>query len=48
MAAEVIDRVEDDSLVRGESIVDETISPLVLWRGQVAKPAQVVIRVSRS
>src|SRR5690348_5987904 len=46
MAAEVIDRIEDDSLARGESIVDETISPLVLWRGQVVKGAQVVIRVS--
>jgi len=44
IAAEVIDCVEDESLPAGQVIVDETLSPLVLWRGQVIKPAQVVTR----
>jgi hypothetical protein len=44
LAARVIDVVEDPALAAGSSIVEETLSPLVLWRGKVIRQAEVVIR----
>jgi hypothetical protein len=40
----VIDAVDDASLKAGESIIAETLSPIVLWRGQVIKSGDVVTR----
>jgi len=40
----VIDAVDDASLKAGESIIAETLSPIVLWRGQVIQSADVVTR----
>ena len=44
MAARVIDVVEDATKPKGFEIVDETLSPLVIFRGTVVKPAEVVVR----
>jgi hypothetical protein len=45
LAARVVDSTDDPSLPPGSAVVAETVSPLVLWRGSVAKPADVVTRV---
>jgi len=48
LAAQVIDVVEDPSLPPGQAIIDQTLSPMVLWRGQVVRPAEVVMRQNRA
>ncbi len=40
----VVDTTDDPSLPAGESVVAETVSPLVTVAGRVARPADVVIR----
>jgi hypothetical protein len=40
----VVDVIEDDALPLGRTVIAETLSPLVSWRGQVIKPADVVTR----
>jgi hypothetical protein len=47
MAAKVVDLVEDPSRPAGEAIIEQTIAPLVIWRGQVVRPAEVVVRQSK-
>lgn len=42
LAAKVIDSLEDPKVPAGQVIVSETLSPMVLWRGQVVRPAEVV------
>jgi hypothetical protein len=44
LAVRVIDTVDDPQLGDGKSVIEETLSPMVLWRGQVVKPADVVTR----
>jgi hypothetical protein len=44
LAVEVLDALTDDSLERGVEIVDETVAPIVMWRGALARHGQVVIR----
>jgi len=44
MAASVLDTIHDPSLARGQIVIDQTISPIILWRGTVVKPAEVVTR----
>ena len=44
LAARVVDAVDDPRLPPGTAVVAETVSPLVLWRGNVVKPAEVVTR----
>jgi hypothetical protein len=44
LAARVVDVIDDPTLPQGRTIIDETLSPLVLWRGQVIKPADIVTR----
>jgi hypothetical protein len=44
MAVKVIDVVDDPGLAEGKSVVEETVSPLVSWRGQVVRPGEVVTR----
>ena len=44
MAARVIDTVDDPKLPAGKSFVAETLSPLVLWRGNVVRDADIVTR----
>ena len=44
LAVRVIDSVADPSLPRGTALIAETLSPLILWRGQVVKAADVVVK----
>lgn len=46
LAAEVLDVVEDKGLPPGSAFVEETVSPVVLWRGRVLRHAQVIVRKS--
>lgn len=40
LAAEVLERIPDE----GETRVEETVSPIVLWKGTVVKQGQVVTK----
>lgn len=42
LAARVVDSIEDKSLPPERVMIVETLSPMVLWRGQVVRPAEVV------
>lgn len=44
LAARVIDAVDDPSLPAGQSVVSQTLQPMVLWRGVVIRQADVVTR----
>ena len=44
LAVRVVDTIDDSRLAEGKAVIDETLSPVVLWRGAVAKPADVVTR----
>ena len=44
MAARVIDTIEDGRMPEGAEVIAETVSPMVLWRGQVLRVAEVVTR----
>src|SRR5436853_7156362 len=44
LAARVVDVVDDPALPEGKAVVDETLSPLVLWRGNVVRQAEVATR----
>ena len=44
MAARVVESVDDPQLGQGKVVVEETLVPLVLWRGTVVRPADVVTR----
>ena len=48
LAVRVIDTIDDPDLAEGSLVIDETLSPMVLWRGQVVKPADVVTRQGRA
>ena len=43
MVQEVIEVREDDGLSDGQVVVDETITPTVIWHGQVIKSGQIVV-----
>ncbi len=44
LAVEVLDVVADARLPRGSELIDETISPVVLFRGLVVRHGQVIVR----
>ena len=44
LAVEVLDAFEDARLPAGAQVVDETIAPVVLYRGAVVRHGQVVVR----
>jgi hypothetical protein len=44
LAVEVLDTLEDAALPDGAGVIDETVSPIVMWRGLVVKYGQVVVR----
>ena len=44
MAPEVVDVQDDPKLSAGIVVIDETISPTVLWRGQVIEAGQISLR----
>jgi len=44
LAAEVLDVIHDPALAEGPGVVEETVSPVVLWRGRVVRHGQIVVR----
>jgi hypothetical protein len=46
LAVEVLDAYRDATLPAGAQLIDETVSPIVLWRGSVVRYGQVVIKTS--
>jgi hypothetical protein len=44
LAVEVVDSIRDPLAPVGHETVDETVSPIVLWRGTVVRQGQVVMR----
>ena len=44
LAVEVLDAFEDAGLPPGAQVVDETVAPVVLFRGSVVRHGQVVVR----
>ncbi len=44
LAVEVLDVLTDARLPRGSELVDETVSPVVLFRGRVVRHGQVIVR----
>ena len=44
LAVEVLDAFEDASLPAGAQVVDETVAPVVLFRGAVVRHGQVIVR----
>ena len=46
LAVEVLDAFEDARLPPGSQVIDETIAPVVLFRGAVVRHGQVVVKKS--
>jgi hypothetical protein len=44
LAVEVLDAFEDAGLPAGSQVVDETVAPVVLYRGAVVRHGQVIVR----
>jgi hypothetical protein len=44
LAVHVVDTIDDAALAEGDVRIDETLSPMVLWRGTVVRAAEVVTR----
>jgi hypothetical protein len=44
LAVEVLDSIGDARLPAGSQVVDETVAPVVLFRGTVVRHGQVVVR----
>jgi len=44
LAVEVVDVVHDSALAPGAELIDETVAPVVLWRGRVVRHGQVIVR----
>jgi hypothetical protein len=44
LAVEVVDTLDDPEIPEGESRIDETVSPIVMWKGTVVKQGQIVMR----
>ena len=44
LAVEVVDVVRDAHAPAGTETIEETLSPIVLWRGTVVRHGQVIVR----
>jgi hypothetical protein len=44
LAVEVLDAFEDGRLPAGSEVIDETIAPVVLFRGAVVRHGQVIVK----
>jgi hypothetical protein len=44
LAARVVDTIDDPNMPMGRTVIEQTISPIVYWRGQVIRPAEIVTR----
>jgi hypothetical protein len=46
LVPEVVEVLLDETLPQGHAVIEETITPTVMWRGQVVKAGQIVIKRS--
>jgi hypothetical protein len=46
MVLDVIEVRADSTVPTGQTVVHETVEPTVMWRGQVVRPGQVVVKRS--
>jgi hypothetical protein len=46
MVPEVVEVREDQALLDGDAVIDETVAPTVIWRGQVVSPGQIIVKRS--
>jgi hypothetical protein len=44
MSVEVLEALEDERLGEHESLIDEMVEPIILWRGRVVRYGRVVVR----
>jgi hypothetical protein len=44
MSVEVLEALQDAGLGERESLIDEMVEPIILWRGRVVKYGRVVVR----
>jgi len=44
LAVEIIDIIEDPDLIECDGIIDETITPIIMFQGTVLKQGQIVLR----
>jgi hypothetical protein len=44
LAVEVLDAFEDERLPAGSEVIDETVAPVVLFRGAVVRHGQVIVK----
>jgi hypothetical protein len=44
LAVEVLDVIQDEELQDAREMIDETVTPIVTWRGTVVQFGQVIIR----
>jgi hypothetical protein len=44
LAPEVMNVVWDDTVPDGQTLIDETISPIITWRGRIVRPGQIVVK----
>ena len=44
LAPEVSHVVLDDTLPEGHAMIEETISPIIMWHGQIIRPGQIVVK----
>ncbi|MDB5172633.1 MAG: hypothetical protein JWN51_1406 [Phycisphaerales bacterium] len=44
LAVRVVDTIDDPAMPDGQAVIAETMAPMILWRGQVVKPADVVVK----
>ncbi len=44
LAVEVLDVFADEEMAHGPGVIDETVTPVVMWRGVVVQFGQVIVR----
>jgi hypothetical protein len=44
LAVEVLDVIPDEEMPDDKQVIDETVTPIVMWRGTVVQFGQVIIR----
>ena len=46
LAPEVLNVILDDTIPKGQVLIEETVSPIVTWCGQIIKPGQIIVKRS--
>ena len=44
MVPEVLEVRDDPDIPEETAVIDETVSPTIMWHGQVIKPGQIIVR----